>query len=195
MPALSPTMESGTLSEWYLDEGQEFAAGDAIAKIETDKASIDFEAQDDGVVAKILVPNNTEDIVVGTPIMVTVEDTEDAGAFANFKVEETAAAAPEPAAAAAAAPAPEPVAPAAEPVAPPAKVEAVAPPPPAPTPEPVVAEPPVAAVSVSPSASIPPVMSTGWGGYAKVSSAIAKTLSKDQNDYVSKYGSTGQVPL
>lgn len=55
LPALSPTMESGTLAEWYLKEGDYFAAGEAIAKIETDKAAMDFEAQDDGFVAKILV--------------------------------------------------------------------------------------------------------------------------------------------
>ena len=51
MPALSPTMETGILAEWYIGEGSEFSAGDAIAKIETDKASIDFEAQDDGYIA------------------------------------------------------------------------------------------------------------------------------------------------
>jgi hypothetical protein len=50
MPALSPTMETGVLAEWYLSEGSSFIAGEAIAKIETDKASIDFEAQDDGFV-------------------------------------------------------------------------------------------------------------------------------------------------
>ena len=55
LPALSPTMDVGTLSEWYKNEGDTFHAGDALAKIETDKAAIDFEAQDDGVVAKILI--------------------------------------------------------------------------------------------------------------------------------------------
>lgn len=55
LPALSPTMEAGALAEWYLAEGDHFGAGDAIAKIETDKAAMDFEAQDDGFVAKILM--------------------------------------------------------------------------------------------------------------------------------------------
>ena len=50
MPALSPTMETGTLTEWYVEEGGAFSAGESIAKIETDKASIDFEAQDDGYI-------------------------------------------------------------------------------------------------------------------------------------------------
>ena len=54
MPALSPTMETGTLSEWYVEEGSGFSAGESIAKIETDKASIDFEAQDDGFIGKLL---------------------------------------------------------------------------------------------------------------------------------------------
>jgi Biotin-requiring enzyme len=56
LPALSPTMEVGTLAEWYVNEGDVFHAGDALAKIETDKAAMDFEAQDDGVVARLLVP-------------------------------------------------------------------------------------------------------------------------------------------
>jgi biotin carboxyl carrier protein len=55
LPALSPTMDSGALSEWYVNEGDSFSAGDGIAKIETDKAAMDFEAQDDGYVAKILL--------------------------------------------------------------------------------------------------------------------------------------------
>ena len=53
MPALSPTMETGTLTEWYVEEGGGFSAGESIAKIETDKASIDFEAQDDGFIGKL----------------------------------------------------------------------------------------------------------------------------------------------
>jgi pyruvate dehydrogenase E2 component (dihydrolipoamide acetyltransferase) len=53
MPALSPTMETGVLSEWFVEEGSEFSAGQSLAKIETDKASIDFEAQDDGFIGKL----------------------------------------------------------------------------------------------------------------------------------------------
>ena len=87
MPALSPTMETGTISEWKVKEGEAFAAGDSLAEIETDKASIDFEAQDDGVVAKILVDAGTADITVGKPIMVTIEEEEDVAAFADFEIE------------------------------------------------------------------------------------------------------------
>jgi biotin carboxyl carrier protein len=61
LPALSPTMASGTLAEWYLKEGDSFSAGDGLAKIETDKAAMDFEAQDDGFVAKILIPAGGND--------------------------------------------------------------------------------------------------------------------------------------
>jgi len=187
MPALSPTMETGTLTEWYVEEGSGFSAGESIAKIETDKASIDFEAQDDGFIAKILMNSGPEDIVVGVPIMVTVEEEEDVAAFADFVLEE----------------APEPVA---EPAAPVVEASAPAPPPaaaPAPA-APVVAAPPtpvVAAEAVAPpemdamAAAIAPVMSTGWGDFAKLNSPILKTLSKQQKDYVAKYGTTGQIPL
>jgi len=180
-------METGTLSEWYLEEGSEFSAGESIAKIETDKASIDFEAQDDGYIAKILMDAGSEDIEVGVPIMVTVEEEEDIAAFADFELEE---AAPEPPAAE-----PEPVA---EPEPAPV-VEAAAPPPPPPPPAPVEPAPVVAAAEPpemeAMAAAIAPVASTGWGEFAKVNSPILKTLSKQQKDYVEKYGTTGQLPL
>ncbi|EGB06065.1 hypothetical protein AURANDRAFT_17852, partial [Aureococcus anophagefferens] len=72
LPALSPTMEMGTIAAWKVDEGGAFGAGDVIAEIETDKATVDFEAQDDGVLAKILVQAGTE-VAVGAPVMVVVE--------------------------------------------------------------------------------------------------------------------------
>jgi biotin carboxyl carrier protein len=100
MPALSPTMEAGTISSWKVNEGESFAAGDSIAEIETDKASIDFEAQDDGVVAKILKQAGGGEINVGEPIVVIVEEEDDVAAFKDFVVDDsnadtgTAAAAP-----------------------------------------------------------------------------------------------------
>ena len=85
MPALSPTMETGTISSWILKEGDSFSAGDVLCSIETDKATIDFEAQDDGVLARILREGPTaQDIAVGTPICVVIEDLADLGAFADF---------------------------------------------------------------------------------------------------------------
>ncbi|WP_435417541.1 pyruvate dehydrogenase complex E1 component subunit beta [Parerythrobacter aurantius] len=68
MPALSPTMEEGTLAKWLKQEGDEIAIGDIIAEIETDKATMEFEAVDDGVLGKILVPEGTENVKVGTVI-------------------------------------------------------------------------------------------------------------------------------
>ena len=69
MPALSPTMEQGIISKWNVKEGDSFAAGDSLAVIETDKASMDFEAQDDGVVAKILVSEGRDATNCGSPIV------------------------------------------------------------------------------------------------------------------------------
>lgn len=106
MPALSPTMEVGTISKWLLQEGDSFGAGSVICSVETDKATMDFEAQDEGVLAKILKEGPTAvDIPVGTPVAVVVEDAADVAAFADFVLEETAAAASSAAAPAAAEPA------------------------------------------------------------------------------------------
>lgn len=183
MPALSPTMETGVLAEWYVSEGSEFIAGQALAKIETDKASIDFEAQDEGFVAKILMDAGGDDIVVGLPIMVTVEESGDVAAFADFVAE----AAPEPVVE-------EPKVESTPP--PPTPPPAAAAPPPAPTPTPVAEAETVAPPEIEELvAAVAPVMSTGWGDFAKINSPIAKTLSKQQNQYVEKYGTTGQVPL
>jgi len=193
MPALSPTMEQGNLTSWHVKEGDTFGAGDSLAEIETDKATIAFEAQDDGCVAKIIVQEGTSDITVGTPIMITVEEEEDVAAFANYEVsvvEETAAPLEEEVkvvAAAAAAPEPvqkeEPVV-----VAPPTPTPVEAPPaPPAP-----VVEPAVAAASAM---LITPTMAPAWGSSAKVTSPIAKTLAATQQKYVETYGTTGQLTL
>mmetsp|Transcript_18282 Transcript_18282/g.27627 ORF Transcript_18282/g.27627 Transcript_18282/m.27627 type:complete len:516 (-) Transcript_18282:2597-4144(-) len=89
MPALSPTMETGTIASWNLKEGDDFSAGDVLCSIETDKASVDFEAQDDGILAKILRDGPTaQELPVGTPICVVVEDVDDVSAFADFVAEQ-----------------------------------------------------------------------------------------------------------
>lgn len=116
VPALSPTMETGTIARWHVAEGDAFGAGDSIAEVETDKASMEWEMQDDGVVAKHLVAPGTE-VAVGTPAVVLVEDAADVGAFADFEAPAGAVAAPAPAAAPEPAPAPAAV-PAAAPVVP-----------------------------------------------------------------------------
>lgn len=76
MPALSPTMEEGTLAKWLVKEGDAVSAGDILAEIETDKATMEFEAVDEGIVGKILILEGTEGVRVNTPIAVLVEDGE-----------------------------------------------------------------------------------------------------------------------
>ena len=98
MPALSPTMESGSIASWSLAEGDAFSAGDSLAEIETDKATMAFEAQDDGYIAKILVQaGNGDDVAVNTPIVVVVEEEDDVAAFADFVAPAAAAGAGAPA--------------------------------------------------------------------------------------------------
>jgi pyruvate dehydrogenase E1 component beta subunit len=80
MPALSPTMEEGTLAKWLKKEGDAVSAGDIIAEIETDKATMEFEAVDEGVLGKILIAEGTEGVKVNTPIAVLVEEGEDVDA-------------------------------------------------------------------------------------------------------------------
>jgi pyruvate/2-oxoglutarate dehydrogenase complex dihydrolipoamide acyltransferase (E2) component len=77
MPALSPTMTTGTVSKWLVAEGDTVDAGDAIAEIDTDKASVDYEMQDDGILAKILVAEGTEDVPVGQVLALLVDEEGD----------------------------------------------------------------------------------------------------------------------
>ncbi|MFK7834890.1 MAG: pyruvate dehydrogenase complex E1 component subunit beta [Sulfitobacter sp.] len=88
MPALSPTMEEGTLAKWLVKEGDTVSSGDIMAEIETDKATMEFEAVDEGVIGKILIAEGTEGVAVNTAIAILLEEGEDASAM------ETAAAAP-----------------------------------------------------------------------------------------------------
>ena len=81
MPALSPTMEEGTLAKWLVKEGDTVSSGDIMAEIETDKATMEFEAVDEGIVGKILIGEGTEGVKVNTPIAILVEDGEDASAL------------------------------------------------------------------------------------------------------------------
>jgi pyruvate dehydrogenase E1 component beta subunit len=79
MPALSPTMEEGTLARWLKSEGDAIEPGDVLAEIETDKATMEFEAIDEGTLAKILVPEGSENVAVGTVIAMLAGEDEDAG--------------------------------------------------------------------------------------------------------------------
>ena len=82
MPALSPTMEEGTLAKWLVSEGDSVSSGDILCEIETDKATMEFEAVDEGVVAKILVSEGSEGVKVGTVIAIIAEEGEDVAAAA-----------------------------------------------------------------------------------------------------------------
>ena len=79
MPALSPTMEKGNLAKWLKKEGDKIKSGDVIAEIETDKATMEVEAADEGTLGKILVPEGTADVAVNTPIAVILAEGEDKG--------------------------------------------------------------------------------------------------------------------
>jgi pyruvate dehydrogenase E2 component (dihydrolipoamide acetyltransferase) len=112
MPALSPTMESGTLAKWLVKEGDIVKPGDVIAEIETDKATMEVEAADEGTMAKIVVAEGTENVPVGALIAVLAEEGEDAGAAASVTAPPKAESKPAP------------------------KSDAPAPPPPTPAPSP-----------------------------------------------------------
>ena len=100
MPALSPTMEEGTLAKWLVKEGDEVKSGDILAEIETDKATMEFEAVDEGKIAKILVPEGTDGVKFGAPIAILAGEGEDISAAApkadTAPVEAPKAAAPAP---------------------------------------------------------------------------------------------------
>jgi pyruvate dehydrogenase E2 component (dihydrolipoamide acetyltransferase) len=157
MPALSPTMEEGTLAKWLVKEGDEIKSGDILAEIETDKATMEFEAVDEGTVAKILVPEGTDGVKVGAPIAILAGEGEDASAAAS-------------------------AAPKAD-TAPPAPPKAPAPPKPDATPK---AQPAAAAAEVPPAPSAPvahssqPSPARGEGERVKAS-PLAKRLAQAQN--------------
>ena len=84
MPALSPTMEEGTLSKWLVKEGDTVNSGDLLAEIETDKATMEVEAIEEGTVAKLLVAGGTEGVKVNAPIAILLEEDEDASALEGY---------------------------------------------------------------------------------------------------------------
>ncbi len=162
MPALSPTMEKGNLAKWLKKEGDKVKSGDVIAEIETDKATMEVEAVDEGTIAKILVPEGTQDVAVNDVIAVLAGDGED------VKSAGAAASAPPPKAAPAA------QAPAAKPAAPP--------PPPAVVPAPAAKPAPSAAPAAAPQAN----------GHARTfSSPLARRLAKEAGINVARINGTG----
>jgi pyruvate dehydrogenase E2 component (dihydrolipoamide acetyltransferase) len=161
MPALSPTMEKGNLAKWLKKEGDKVKSGDVIAEIETDKATMEVEAVDEGTIAKILVPEGTADVPVNDVIAIMAGDGEDVKAAASSG----GAAAPKPAAA----PAPAAPAPAAA-AAPAAAPAATAPPPPA-------------------AAPAPAAQANGHGRI--FSSPLARRLAKDAGIDLARINGTG----
>ena len=89
MPALSPTMEEGKLSKWLIKEGDKVSAGDIIAEIETDKATMEFEAVDDGIVTKILVVEGAEGVLVNSPIAIITDETIDVSVSKKVREKDT----------------------------------------------------------------------------------------------------------
>ena len=95
MPALSPTMEKGNLAKWLKKEGETIKSGDVIAEIETDKATMEVEATDEGTLGKILIPEGTADVAVNTPIATILADGESAADLGKESGKAAAAPAPQ----------------------------------------------------------------------------------------------------
>src|SRR6187397_371782 len=94
MPALSPTMEKGNLAKWLKKEGETIKSGDVIAEIETDKATMEVEATDEGTLGKILIPEGTADVAVNTPIATILADGESAADLGKAPAPKAAESAP-----------------------------------------------------------------------------------------------------
>jgi len=159
LPALSPTMEMGTLVSWAKAEGDELSEGDLLAEIETDKATMGFETPEEGYLAKILIPAGTKDIPLGKLLCIIVSDEASVAAFKNFTGDESADA-PAPAAAAA----PEPAAAAPVAAAPASPVAAAAPAAPAPPAGRVIASPLAKTLAAEKGINLGAVSGTGPDG-------------------------------
>ncbi|KAJ2546014.1 pyruvate dehydrogenase complex dihydrolipoamide acetyltransferase component (E2), partial [Coemansia sp. RSA 1933] len=98
MPALSPTMTQGNVGQWQKSVGDKIEPGDVLVEIETDKAQMDFEFQDEGYLAKILAPTGTKDLAIDAPVAIIVENESDVAAFADYSADQATSAAAAPAA-------------------------------------------------------------------------------------------------
>jgi pyruvate dehydrogenase E2 component (dihydrolipoyllysine-residue acetyltransferase) len=180
MPALSPTMEKGNLAKWLKKEGDSVKAGDVIAEIETDKATMEVEASDEGVLAKIFVPEGTQDVPVNQPIAVLAGEGEDPRSVAASDAEEAASKPQQPPPPAK--PSPQP----AEPAGAPAAGAAVERPSPAPQPRPQPA-PPSRAQPQPPSAA----RRINGGTARTFSSPLARRLAKEAGIDIGAVQGTG----
>jgi pyruvate dehydrogenase E2 component (dihydrolipoamide acetyltransferase) len=188
MPALSPTMSAGTIGTWHCKVGDFIKAGETFAEVETDKASMAFEAQDESYVAKFLVESGVE-VNVGTPILITVEDAADVPAFASYKLEAVSSSTPAPT------PAPAPVAPSPQSKPAPAEVKA------APIPAPVVEKAPSKPEFPKPVAPVKPTAPVAGAarkfqyGKGVENTPLSKILAKEQAAYIAKYGKSFHKPI
>ena len=179
MPALSPTMTTGTLAKWLVGEGDRVNSGDVIAEIETDKATMEVESVDDGIMAKILVDSGAENVAVGAVIAVLAEDDEIASDVAKISLQEPSSAAPVPSVAS----------------------EAQAPAKPAPAPviaAPVTAAPVTAApVTAVPVTAVAPFPETKSSDKPRVfASPLARRIAADRNivlDRITGSGPHGRI--
>jgi pyruvate dehydrogenase E2 component (dihydrolipoamide acetyltransferase) len=171
MPALSPTMEKGNLAKWLKKEGDKVKPGDVIAEIETDKATMEVEAVDEGTLAKIVVPEGTADVPVNQLIAVLAGEGEDVKAAA---AQASAGAAPK------AAPAP-------KPSAPPAQAPQAAP---APAAKPAAPPPPPPQATAAPSAAPAKPATNGHGGRV-FSSPLARRLAKEAGIDIARIAGSG----
>jgi pyruvate dehydrogenase E2 component (dihydrolipoamide acetyltransferase) len=169
MPALSPTMEKGNLAKWLKKEGDKVRPGDVIAEIETDKATMEYESIDEGTLAKIVVPEGTQDVPVNQLIAVLAEEGEDVKAAAAGAAKGAAPAAKP------AAPAAKPASPATPAVQPAARTEAASKPAPAPSPSAAGQ----GAEAVARSAAGEGARTDGHGANRIFSSPLARRLAKD----------------
>lgn len=92
MPNLSPTMEKGNISKWLKKEGDSIKPGDILAQIETDKATVDFEMQEEGYIAKLLYPEGTKDVKLGQVVAIIVESKDDVAKFKDYQAGSASAA-------------------------------------------------------------------------------------------------------
>ena len=87
MPNLSPTMEKGNISKWLKKEGDQIKPGDILAQIETDKATVDFEMQEEGYIAKLLFPEGAKDVKLGQVVAIVVDNKDDVSKFKDYSGE------------------------------------------------------------------------------------------------------------
>ena len=94
MPNLSPTMEKGNIAKWLKKEGDSIKPGDILAQIETDKATVDFEMQEEGYIAKLMYPEGAKDVKLGQVVAIIVESKDDVAKFKDYSAGSAPAAAP-----------------------------------------------------------------------------------------------------